>query len=66
MKSTIQRNMKISEIADVLKSHGIDTAYGWQIVLWGVFNSFETDELIVEGIGAFATLRAPSKEEVTQ
>ena len=56
MQSVINRNMKIEELKSILKAHGVETAYGWQIILWMIFNTFETDELIIEGFGENAQI----------
>lgn len=56
MQSIINRNMKVEELKNILKTHNIETAYGWEIMLWMIFNTLETDELIVEGFGSNAQI----------
>lgn len=56
MQSVINRNMKISELRDILKVHGVDRAYGWELMLWLIFNTYQTDELIIEGFGINAEI----------
>ena len=57
MNSVISKKMKVSEIKEILKSHGIETAYGWEIMLYMIFNTYEAEELIVEGFGENAEFR---------
>ena len=57
MKTVISKNMKIGEIKEILKTHGVDTrVYGWEIVLYMIFNTYKTDELIIEGFGRNAEI----------
>lgn len=54
MASTINKNMKISEIKQILNDNGIDTPFGWHIVLWGLFNAHNTDTADIVGYGRTA------------
>lgn len=56
MQSVINRYMKISEIRDILAAHGVETALGWELMLYLVFNTYKTDELIIEGFGRNAEI----------
>lgn len=56
MQSVINRNMKISEIRDILEAHGIERAYGWEIMLYLIFNTYKTNELTIEGFGRNAEI----------
>ena len=56
INSVINIHMKTDELRDILKAHGVDTAYGWEIMLWMIFNTYKTDELIIEGFGRNAEI----------
>lgn len=56
MKSVISKHMKIAELREIIKLHGVDTAYGWEIMLYLIFNTYEVDELIIEGFGRNAEI----------
>ena len=56
MKSVISKKMKVPELKEILKLHGIDTAYGWEIMLYLIFNTYKADELIIEGFGRNAEI----------
>ena len=57
MKSVISKQMKVSEIKEILNSHGIETAPGWGILLYLEFKRYEAEALIVEGFGENAEFR---------
>lgn len=54
MAKVINRHMKMSEIKEILNDNGIETPYGWQIVLYMLFNTYDTDELEIVGYGSSA------------
>ena len=57
MESVISNRMKIDEIREILKTHGVDTSvYGWEIMLYMIFNTYKTNELIIEGFGSNAEI----------
>ena len=63
MKSVINKHMKVDELESIIKIHAVETAYGWQIVLWMLFNTFETDELVIEGFGRNAQIHPTNAEK---
>lgn len=57
MESTISLHMSVKELDNILfNKHGIDKPYGWQIVLWMLFNTYKTDTAKVVGFGHQAKL----------
>lgn len=54
MGDIVNKNMKIGEMKRILNNNGIETPYGWQIVLWGLFNTYKTDEAEILGYGRSA------------
>lgn len=54
MATTINRNMKIRELKQILNDNGIDTPFGWEIVLFGLFAEYNTDTAEIIGFGSNA------------
>lgn len=56
MQSTINRNIKVPEIKETLRAHNIETGHGWEVMLYLLFNTYETEELTIEGFGQDAKI----------
>lgn len=60
MESTINIHMSVREIENILFiKHGIYKPYGWQIALWMLFNTYNTDTAKVVGFGSGAQFVFP-------
>ena len=51
MGDIINKNMTIKEIKEILNDNGIETLYGWEIVLMSLFNTYNTDTAEIIGYG---------------
>lgn len=54
----ITKSMKVGEIKKILRLHGIDMPYMWELALNMVFTTLETDKLEVIGFGSNAKFKA--------
>lgn len=59
---TITKSMKIDEVKAVLHANGIDTPYGWDIVLGMLLE--DCDYIKIEGYGRHAQFVLCTDEEV--
>lgn len=60
MESKISIHMSMKDLESILfNQHGIYKAYGWQIVLWMLFNTHKASEAKVVGFGQQARLVFP-------
>lgn len=51
MGDIINKNMPIKEIEKILNDNGVETPYGWQIVLMMLFNTYNADTAEIIGFG---------------
>ena len=65
MSNVINKNMKIGEIRQILKDNGIETPYGWQIMLMLLFNTYNADTAEIVGYGRNAEFKFTDNQQTS-